>query len=232
MKTISCALQKKNEEETDMKIQDGQRLVMIGDSITDVGRARPIGEGKGDALGRGYVSLVDAMLQATYPDRAIRITNMGISGNTVRHLKERWQTDVLDLNPDWLSVKIGINDVWRQFDSPSMPERSVYIEEYEDTYRELLEKTRSRLKGLVLMTPYFLEPNKEDPMRKMMDQYGEVVKKLAAEYDAILVDTQQAFDEYMKHVSPLALCADRVHPSLAGHAVIAKAFLNAIGFEW
>lgn len=215
-----------------MKIQDGHRLVMIGDSITDVGRARPIGEGKGDALGKGYVSLVNALLESTYPERRIRVTNMGISGNTVRNLKERWQTDVLDLKPDWLSIKIGINDVWRQFDSPTMPERHVYIDEYEHTYRELLEKTRSKLEGLVLMTPYFLEPNKEDPMRKMMDQYGEVVKKLAAEYDAILVDTQPAFDRYMEHNSPLALCGDRVHPSLPGHAILAKAFLNGIGFEW
>lgn len=215
-----------------MQIQDGQRLVMIGDSITDVGRARPIGEGKGEALGRGYVSLVDALLQSTYPERTIRITNMGISGNTVRHLKERWQTDVLDLKPDWLSILIGINDVWRQFDSPRMPEKHVYMEEYERTYRELLEQTRPMLSGLVLMTPFFLEPNKQDPMRAMMDQYGAVVKKLAVEYDAMIVDTQQAFDDYLKHVSPLALCGDRVHPSLPGHAVIAKAFLNAIGFEW
>ena len=83
------------------------------------GRARPIGEGRADdALGRGYVMMVDALLGAVYPERMIRVINMGVSGNTTRDLKARWQRDVLDLKPDWLSIMIGANDVWRQYDSP------------------------------------------------------------------------------------------------------------------
>src|SRR5690242_13636732 len=73
-----------------------EKLVMIGDSITDVERARPIGEGRDPSLGRGYVAMVDALLGAVYPDHWIRVVNMGISGNTTRDLKNRWQTDVLD----------------------------------------------------------------------------------------------------------------------------------------
>jgi lysophospholipase L1-like esterase len=75
----------------------------------------------GSGLGTGYVSLVDSLLRAAYPQGRIRMVNMGTSGNTVRDLAERWQTDVLDLEPDWLSIMIGINDVWRQFDSPLRP---------------------------------------------------------------------------------------------------------------
>src|SRR5215211_5094424 len=101
-----------------LRIQPNSKLVMIGDSITDCERARPVGEGLFDALGRGYVSYMDAFLGAVYPERGIRIVNMGISGNTVRDLKGRWETDVLALKPDWVSLMIGINDVWRQFDSP------------------------------------------------------------------------------------------------------------------
>src|SRR5688572_22437979 len=103
---------------------------MIGDSITDAGRARPIGEGHGQ-LGGGYVAMVDALIGATYPERLIRVVNVGISGNTVRDLKNRWTTDVTDLKPDWLSVMIGTNDVWRQFDAPKFPEAAVHPEEYE-----------------------------------------------------------------------------------------------------
>ena len=62
--------------------------------------------------------MVDALLGAVYPERMIRVINMGVSGNTTRDLKARWQTDVLDLKPDWLSIMIGANDVWRQYDSP------------------------------------------------------------------------------------------------------------------
>jgi lysophospholipase L1-like esterase len=215
-----------------LKLQPNDKLVMIGDSITDCGRAKPVGEGRGDALGKGYVALVDAMLGAVYPSLQLRVVNMGLSGNTVRNLKERWETDVLDLKPDWLSIMIGINDVWRQFDMPTMPERHVYIDEYESTLRELVERTKPSLKGLVLMTPFYIEPNKEDPMRAAMDRYGKVVEKIASETGALFVDTQRAFDQVMEHYYPATLAWDRVHPSLTGHMVIARAFLDAIGFSW
>lgn len=215
-----------------MKIGKGETLVMIGDSITDCGRSRPAGEGRGEALGRGYVAMVDALLGAAYPQLGVRVVNMGCSGDQVRGLKARWQTDVIDLNPDWLSVYIGINDVWRQFDLPRQPERHVGLEEYQATYDELLRQTRPRLKGLVLMTPHLIEPNRAEPMRARMDQYGEVVRKLAQRYDAVLVDVQAAFDEVLACVHPMSLAWDRVHPDQTGHMVIAKAFLKALGFAW
>jgi lysophospholipase L1-like esterase len=214
-----------------MRLTTGERILFIGDSITDCGRRQPVGDGR-DALGNGYVSLVHALLHAAYPERRLRVINMGTSGNTVRHLKERWQRDVLDLRPDWLSVMIGINDVWRQFDSPTMPEIHVSLEEYEATLRELLGRTRPGLRGLVLMTPFYLEPNRADPMRAAMDRYGAVVRRLAAEWDALLVDTQAAFDGILQHVYPGFLAADRVHPNLIGHTVLARAFLDAVGFDW
>lgn len=215
-----------------MLIQPNSRLVMIGDSITDCGRARPIGEGRGEALGKGYVSLIDALIGSVYPSYGIRITNVGSSGNTVRNLKERWQTDVIDLKPDWLSIMIGINDVWRQFDLPTYSEKHVLIEEYEQTLRELVGQVKPTLKGLVLMTPFYIEPNREDPMRAAMDQYGQVVRKIAEETGAIFVDTQKAFDEVLEHYYPATLAWDRVHPSLTGHMVLARAFMHKIGFNW
>jgi MinD-like ATPase involved in chromosome partitioning or flagellar assembly len=69
------------------------------------------------------------------------------------------------------------------------------------------------LKGLILATPYFIESNLADPMRVRMDAYGAVVKKLAAKHDAILVDTQAGFDRMLKHMHPMALAWDRVHPN-------------------
>ncbi|MEC8279650.1 MAG: SGNH/GDSL hydrolase family protein, partial [Verrucomicrobiota bacterium] len=148
--------------------------------------------------------------------------NTGISGNRVTDLEARWQSDVLDLEPKWLSVMIGINDVWRQFDSESGAEQ-VEPEQYELVYRSLLEKTRSQLDGLVLMTPYFLETNREDPMRLKMDAYGTITKKLAVQFDAIFVDTQATFDHYLVHQPTESLCADRVHPNGLGHMILARA---------
>ena len=136
------------------------------------------------------------------------------------------------LKPDWLSVMIGINDVWRQFDHPRMPEIHVRIDEYEETLRSLIAETRPQVKGLVLMTPFYIEPNKNDAMRAMMDQYGQAVERIAREQDCLFVNTQAAFDRVLQSVYSGSLAWDRVHPNRAGHMVIARAFLQAIGFEW
>ncbi|MGO4272601.1 GDSL-type esterase/lipase family protein, partial [Paenibacillus sp. TAF58] len=90
-----------------MRLEKGTKLVMIGDSITDAGRERPIGEGSFAGIGNGYVALVEALLHSFYPELGIRVVNMGISGNTVLDLKARWETDVLELKPDWLSIMVG-----------------------------------------------------------------------------------------------------------------------------
>jgi lysophospholipase L1-like esterase len=213
-------------------IQPNSKLILIGDSITDCDRARPIGEGSPGALGNGYVSFVDGLMTARYPDYRLRVVNMGASGNTVRDLQDRWQTDVLDLKPDWLSIFIGINDVWRQFDAPLQSESQVPLDAYARILDRLVQVTRPGLKGLILMTPYFIEPNRADPMRSRMDEYGASVRQIAEKYRALLVDTQAAFDEVITHLHPMSLALDRVHPNHAGHMIIARAFLQAIGFEW
>lgn len=215
-----------------MLIQPGSKLVMIGDSITDCDRTRPVGEGVFDGLGKGYVNLVNSLLGACCPERRIRVVNMGISGNTVRDLKVRWQTDVVDQKPDWLSVMIGINDVWRQFDCPLQADWGVPLDEYERTIDELVASIQPALKGLVMMTPYFIEPNQQDAMRATMDRYGAVVRKIAVKYDAIFVDTQAAFDQLLLHIHPAAVAWDRVHPNTTGHMLLAKAFLEAVGFQY
>lgn len=215
-----------------MKLQPNCKLVMIGDSLTDGGRARPVGEGLFDALGHGYVSLVDALLGAVYPERGVRVVNMGVGGNTVLDLKERWQTDVLDLKPDWLSLMIGTNDVWRQFDSPRQTETHVLPDEYERTLDELVSRTLPAVPNIVLLTPFYLEPNRADPMRRRMDEYGEIVRTLAAKHGTLFVDTQAAFDKVLTACYPATIAWDRVHPNQTGQMVLARAFLEAIEFRW
>ncbi len=215
-----------------MKIQKNSRLVMIGDSITDVSRVRPVGNPRGEGLGKGYVNLVNSMLLTAYPQLEIGVFNTGCSGNRIIDLEERWQSDVLDLKPDWLSVMIGINDVWRHFDSPHS-DIQVSIEKYEQVLDELLAKTKPILSGgLILMSPYFIEPNKQEPMRQMMDAYGLIVKKMAQKYDAIFIDIQAVFDEATKYHNPTFIAWDRIHPATHGHMLIARAFLNAIDFDF
>lgn len=213
-----------------MLFEKNSVLVMIGDSITDCGRARPVGEG--DGLGLGYVNFVNAILTVKYPTEKIKVLNTGVSGDTIRQLKARWQADVLDLSPDYLSVFIGVNDVWRKFDSPDHPELAVGIDEYEQTYRELIEKTKDKVKKIILFAPFLCETDKSEPMAALLSQYGEAVKRIASGYDLLLVDLQSEFDRYIKAgIAPGALAGDRVHPSQTGSMVIARAFLRICGAD-
>lgn len=214
-----------------MKLAKNTRLVMIGDSITDCGRNHPIGESRKNGLGRGYVTYVNAFLAATYPEYDIYIQNTGISGNTIRDLKARWQTDCLKLKPEAVSIMIGINDVWRKFKNPYDKTASVAIKEYTETFEDLISQTKPHLSGpLILMTPFYIEPNKEEPMRKEMDIYSACVKQLAQKHNTLFVDVQAAFDKALQYTYAGKIADDRVHPNNdEGHAIIGNAFLRTIG---
>ena len=209
--------------------EKGSTLVMIGDSVTDVGRVRPVAENMKENLGKGYVALVDAMLTACRPDLQMRIINMGISGNTSSQLRERWDTHVLEFCPDYVSCMIGINDIWHQFDNPHIAHRGVKYQQFLENYEEILSKTVGRVKKMFVLSCFYLEPNKEEPMRAMVEQYNAGAKALCEKYGAVYVDVMSAFDEGLKYYHPSFYTWDHVHPQLGGHMVIARSFLKAAG---
>ena len=213
-----------------MLLSKNATLIMIGDSVTDCGRAKPEGEGisVSNAWGDGYVNLVRGYLSAFHTDKQIRVINKGTSGNQARDLVDRWQEDVLDYSPDCVSIMIGINDVWRCFDSMRLPHTHVRIEDYEANLIKMIEDTLPITQNIILMTPYMVEGNKEDNMRKMMDQFGAVCKKLATKYNLTFVDLQEEFDKRLEVLHPMEICWDRIHPNMIGHTIIAHAFLGAI----
>ncbi len=214
-----------------MLFNKGDTVLFIGDSISDYNRKRPVGEGLRDAWGTSYVADVGAMLTSAYPELHLRIINMGIGGNQTRDLVARWETDVMQLHPDWVSVLIGINDVWRQFDMPEMPETHVPPEEFRKNYESLICRTLPHVKGMILMTPYFMEPNRQDPMRARMDEYGAIVQELARQYQLPCVDLQSAWDALFKHMHPCNIAWDRIHPNQVGCMHIARQFLKTVGYD-
>ena len=208
-----------------MLFEQGQKVLFIGDSITDCGR-RDVNP----PYGSGYVALVRALVTARYPDLGLTFENRGIGGDTVRHLAERWEDDVIAERPDWLSVKIGINDVWRSYGSNRA--EAVPIDEYEATYRNLLQSAVDATGcRLIVAEPYMIEPDRANPMRAQMDDYRRVARKLAAGFGAVNVRTQEAFDAALETTTPDHWANDRIHPNVEGHAIIALAFLRAIGWE-
>lgn len=212
---------------SELYLQPHDTILFIGDSITDCGRRTEHFE----PYGRGYVAHIRNLLLARYPAHDYTVLNHGIGGNTIRDLDARWQADAVDPQPDVLSIKIGINDVWRFV--TNRLEQAVPKDEYADTYRLLLQQVREQTQArLVLMEPYVLETDHDDHFRRLIDDYLPVVHQLAEEFDARLVRTQEALDAAMAEQPSSFWAHDRVHPDGPGHMVIARAWLDTIGFAW
>jgi lysophospholipase L1-like esterase len=208
----------------DLKLQDGQTVVFIGDSITDCGR-------RGDfaPFGLGYMSKVMELVTARYPERRLTYVNTGVGGHTVRELWPRWQEDVIDHQPDWLSVMVGINDVHRFLGAPA--EKKIDVAEYEDTYRKMLSTTREQTSAkIVLMESFYLSPDPEHVSNRTLAEYLAVVHTLADEYDALLVPTHADFQKALKVRAPEDWSEDNVHPFPCGHALIALSWLRVMGW--
>lgn len=214
-----------------MLFQNGDRIVFTGDSTTDAGRGRPVGEGLHAGVGSGYVRQIENILNVVYPEREYWISNTGNSGDTSRSLKARWQEDVMNLKPDWVSLMIGINDIWRQYDSPGVFGSHVYLDEYKSNLSEMLERTLPAVKGVIVMSPFFMEPCREDMMRKTTDEYIKVCEETAKKYNCHYINLQAAFDDYLTYRHSSYISWDRVHPGNIGSLIIAREFLKAVGMD-
>lgn len=214
-----------------MLFENGDRLVFAGDSVTDMGH-EGAGEGLFEAVGRGYVRVIENLLEACYPQLTLRITNAGRSGNTSRDLLARFDQDVVAKNPQWVSICIGINDVWRQFDTPAITENAVLPEEYERNVEEMILRVKDRVKGIFLMTPYYMEPNKSDVMRARMDEYGAICRRLAEKHGCRFVDVQAMYDRFFAYRHSSRIAWDRVHPNQMGATLMAREFLGHCDFDY
>lgn len=215
-----------------MIFENNDRIVFAGDSVTDMGSTQPVGEGLFDNLGRSYVRIVENYLVTGYPELNIRITNSGISGNTSRDLLERFDRDVVSLKPDWVSICIGINDVWRQFDTPAMLDCQVQPDEYEKNVEEMILRVKDTVKGIFILTPYYMEPNREDKMRARMDEYGAICRRLAEKHGCRFVDFQKMYEDFCKIRHSSCIAWDRVHPNQMGATLMAKEFLRQCDFDF
>ncbi len=215
-----------------MIFEHGDRIVFAGDSVTDMGSICPVGDQHGENLGRSYVRIIDNMLAAWYPERIIAILNAGISGNTSRDLLARWDRDILGCSPMWVSICIGINDVWRQFDMPAYPQCAVAPDDYAANVEKMVVSAKERCKGVFLMTPYIMEPCREDRMRARMDEYGSICREIAKKHSVTLVDIQRAFDNFFRYRHSACIAWDRIHPNQVGATVIAREFLSHCGFDY
>ncbi|MGR3302112.1 MAG: SGNH/GDSL hydrolase family protein [Candidatus Scalindua sp.] len=186
-------------------------ILFQGDSITDCGRSRD----DPDNLGDGYVRLLTTMLPDKYPKHEFKFINRGVSGDKVRDLARRWDKDCISLQPDWLSILVGINDTL-----------ITAITQFEKEYRMLLKRTTNELNSKIIICEPFLLSGDYITYREDLNPKIEVIHKLVREYNTVLVPLDKVFHEACSLRSPEYWAPDGVHPSPEGHALIAISWIK------
>jgi len=203
-------------------LQHNQTVLFQGDSVTDAGRTFTNPNG----LGFGYPAIISETFHYKYPNLHVSFINRGISGNRVRDLVERWDADCISLSPDIVTILVGINDTWRRFDSndPTSAKR------FEDEYRMILLNTLQSTKAkVILMSPFLLPINAERmTWREDVHEKIQVTENLANEFRLPYIPLHSIFDDLAENSNePVSYWAgDGVHPTYAGHDIIANELLK------
>lgn len=211
-----------------LAVKPRQTVLFIGDSITDAHRAT-----QSPPLGNGYVRIAYELFDARYPAHQIRFLNHGIGGHTICNLRDRWDADVLAHKPNWVSVKVGINDLWRWL---ARGDQSVSPEEFFKQYDQLITRTKKEIAAqIILVDPFFISTDfgadtDRGRVLKVLPMYLDMVESLAKKHKVRHVRTQQAFKKVLEYTAADALCPEPVHPYLSGHTVIAYRWLESIGW--
>jgi len=207
---------------SDFIIPTGARVLFQGDSITDCGRNRE----DLNSLGQGYASMVAGQLSLRHPDHGITFINRGISGNRIYDMETRWLKDCIDLAPDFVSILIGINDTWRFFDSNTESP----IAEFESCYRRLLDTLINEAGARVMILEPFVLPVPADRIawRTDVDARIEAVRRVALDYDTLYIPVDKIFNDMYTTHPRTTWAGDGVHPSPAGHALIAQEWIGTV----
>ena len=222
-------------------IKKGVRFLFIGDSITDGGWGRSGGKmmsteernqkDLNHIYGHSYMMLCAARIQSDYPEQETLFFNRGISGNTLNELQQRWQSDCIDLHPDVMTLLVGTNDV----DLYLSGKAPLDIKQWESNYRNLLDQLRSANPNvkIALGTPFVAKVGRigsaenYQQRKELIATCAKVVRRIAVDYAAILLDYEKMFDELTKQ-NPSYWVWDGIHPTAAGHQKMADLWLSTV----
>lgn len=209
-----------------MQIRSGQTVLFIGDSITDCGR-----RAANAPLGCGYVKQFSDMFISRHSTKAVTLINKGISGDVVTGLRNRWSDDVLRHRPDWLSVKIGINDLHRTLRNQ---QEGIPPELYREAYDDILARTKEALPAckILLIDPFYISTDRaptsfRNDVLTLLPEYLRIVRELSRKYGTLHVKTHDVFQRLLKNHEADTFCPEPVHPNPTGHLVIADAVYAA-----
>ena len=203
-------------------LTDNPTILFQGDSITEVGRDYT----RDDGIGTGYAMMVANWFSENSTEKKVRFINRGVAADKIKDLKNRWQEDCLNLEPDIVSILIGINDIVGNhfWESPTSTKN------FEKDYRSILEQTNDVLGArIVLLTPFIVYMTKPQLVYKiLLKQKIGVIKKLSKEFKTILVPLDRIFVEATSEREPTYWSADGIHPTEKGHTLIAKSWIESI----
>ncbi len=200
------------------------RFLFQGDSVTDAGRKNydsPMD------LGQGYVMLLASEMQLWHPE--IEVLNTGIKSNRVLHLLARWKKDCLNLRPDVLTILVGVNDGGTWY--------GVKAELFEEVYNILLRETKAALPDtrIIIMGSYVTHGSATDGVWDCILEgvtiRRAITEKLAKQYGADYLDLQESFDRMQKKLPATHWTMDGVHPTGAGHKLIAQEWKRVYGWK-
>jgi acyl-CoA thioesterase I len=200
----------------------GMSILFTGDSITDCGRRTDVYQ----PMGRGYAFIASSWLSAMHPELGLTFINKGISGDRVASLAVRWTRDCVKLQPSLVSILIGVNDTWRRFDKDD----PTSAEAFEADYRRLLEQTKRETDAfIVVCEPFLLNCGLvDDEWRADLAPKIGAARRLAQEFAALYIPLNDLFAQASAAARPDYWAQDGVHPTAAGHAFIARAWLRHV----
>ncbi len=197
----------------DNLFKENSVVLFHGDSITDCGRNREYP----DSLGDGYVNLITETLLDRYSQYDLKFINRGISGDKIGDLQLRWGTDCINVKPDILSILIGVNDT---LITPAG--------QFEEEYRMLLTRTTRALNPKIILCEPFLLLGDDNAYRDDLNPKIKIVHKLSEEFCTLLLPLDKIFRESCSLHPPGYWAPDGVHPTQAGHALIAKSWIEYV----
>lgn len=204
-----------------MEMKHNARFVFVGDSITEEGRFDDP-----EGVGYGYVRFIRDYLLTEFPNKNIEVINRGVGGNRIIDLVARFQRDVIALKPDYVSIFIGINDVWRQLDEPELDQ--VYPEKFEEIYHQLIRMVRERTEAnIILIEPTIHQEDMTSLGNELLKPYVNIVRDLARTYGVTLIPTNREFLKVISNDKHPTLTVDGVHMTSTGDMLIAKTWMNA-----
>lgn len=197
------------------------KILFQGDSITDAGRNRE----DSHHLGAGYPKYAAALIAANHPEIEFEFVNLGISGNQTKDLVDRLETDFVDIQPDIVSILIGINDVWHHAGDKSWIPNEVFEERYRTVLTAIKEKTNAKI---MMMEPFLIPIEDKFFFREDLAPKIEIVRKLAREFADVYLPTDGLLASAFIGDDPLSYAGDGVHPSEKGRIFIGKLYAQYI----